>query len=65
MNNDFIFLIVSIFGTFISSFIAYKLGKKEQENITLKHNEKIKKKFKSNDVNNINNVISKLQNGKF
>ena len=65
MNNDFIFLIVSIFGTFISSIIAYKLGKKEQENITLKNNEKIKRKFKSNDVNNINNVISKLQNGKF
>lgn len=65
MNNDFIFLIVSIFGTLISSFIAYKLGKKEQENITLKNNEKIKKKFKSNDVNNINNVIGKLQNGKF
>jgi membrane protein DedA with SNARE-associated domain len=65
MNNDFIFLIVSILGTFISSIIAYKLGKKEQENITLKNNEKIKRKFKSNDVNNINNVISKLQNGKF
>ena len=65
MNNDFIFLIISIFGTFISSIIAYKLGKKEQENTTLKNNEKIKKKFKSNDVNNINNVIDKLQNGKF
>lgn len=65
MNNDFIFLIVSILGTFISSIIAYKLGKKEQENITLKNNEKIKRKFKNNNVNNINNVISKLQNGKF
>ena len=65
MNNDFIFLIVSILGTFISSIIAYKLGRKEQENITLKNNEKIKRKFKNNDVNNINNVISKLQNGKF
>ena len=65
MNNDFIFLIVSIFGTFISSIIAYKLGKKEQENIPLKINEKIKRKFKNNDVNNINNVINKLQNGKF
>ena len=65
MNNDLIFLIVSILGTFISSIIAYKLGKKEQENTILKNNEKIKRKFKNNDVNNINNVISKLQNGKF
>lgn len=65
MINNFIFLIILIFGTFISSVIAYKLGKKEQENIILKNNEKIKKKFKSNDINNINNVINKLQNGKF
>lgn len=65
MINNFIFLIILILGTFISLIIAYKLGKKEQENVTLKNNDKIKRKFKSNDVNNINNVIDKLRNGKF